>query len=413
MTGEIKSNELEIDHLFRHNSGQMVAVLVRTFGISYIDDIEDAVQDSLVKALKLWPINGVPEKPLPWLIQVSKNSILDKIRRDVKLVESEESDTAAAEQSDVYFENELNEDQLKMIFACCHPAISSDSQIAITLKTVGGFNNREIASAFLSKKTAIDKLITRAKSQLKKQRQSFVIPSPDKLPDRLDSVLKVIYLIFNEGYMASGGSEVLRRDLCFEAIRLAQLLEKHPRTALPKTSALLALLYFQASRLENRTDDHGLPVLLPDQDRKAWDRKLIVLGLQQLQASAKGNELSTYHIEAEIASLHAVAQTYEETNWKRIVECYELLEMRTGSSVVHLNKLFAKSRLGNVADVFEELMEIEPGEYDSLYQYHLVRAELEKELGMSLQARKSYQNVIGLTRNEAIKDFVSQRILQL
>ena len=405
-----QNEELSIDHLFRHHSGQMIAVLVRIFGIDQIDQIEDAVQDSLLKALKRWPIYGVPEKPLPWLIQVAKNGVYDKLRRDGKMQSSDDLDPGTVEQNEVFFENELSEDQLRLIFACCHPSISADSQIAITLKTVGGFSNKEIASAFLAKKTTIDKLVTRAKGKLKQHRESVTIPSAEKLPGRIGAVVKVLYLMFNEGYMASGGSEILRRDLCREAIRLAEILESHPKTSGPTVNALLALFYFQSSRFESRTDTSGMPILLPDQNRSTWDKALIRKGLVQLTESARGENLTSYHLEAEIASIHAVAEDYESTDWERILDCYRLLEDITGSPVVALNRIYALSRTGRIEEAFEQLSDYQKFDFEGLYQYFLVKAELAKDLGQDSLARKSYERVSEMTDNEAIRKYVRAKI---
>lgn len=411
-------NEL-VDHLFRHNSGQMVAVLTRIFGFENIDLVEDAIQESLIKALKQWQFKGVPENPMAWMIQVAKNRILDYFRREKKLDYTSDEDFAKlASTSDKNIEeklkypNELKEDLLCMMFATCHPILSPDSQIALTLKTVGGFSVAEIAAAFLSKKSTTAKMLTRAKQTLQNNDVKLSIPSPDQLQSRLDAVLKVLYLIFNEGYSSSSGDALVRQELCFEAIRLAQNLSDHPAVTSPKIQALLALFFFQAARFETRHTASFDLLPLAKQQRELWDRKLISVGLYHFKKSAKGNEISSYHLEAEIASCHILAERFENTDWRRILNCYEQLLERRYSPVVDINRIFVSSKLSGAKQALKELQNLETkiADYFPLY---VAKAEMEFENKLFDESIQSYKKAIKLTQNKPIKRFLNTRISKI
>ena len=406
---------ISVDHLLRHNSGQMVAVLTRIFGFRHIDSIEDAIQEALLKALKTWPYGGVPDNPTAWLIQVAKNRLFDQLRREGRSVsyadEFKETERVAnLAQDKVFFGKEIAEDQLRMIFACCHPSIPKDSQVALTLKTVGGFNNREIASAFLARRPAIDKMLVRAKSRLKRHRKGFGIPDPEALGKRLDAVLKVIYLMFNEGYMASEGEQLIREDLCYEAIRLVKILASHELTSTPKANALAALLHFQASRLPARSGPDGFPALLADQDRSSWDRSLIGVGIQFLRASASGDELSEYHLEAEVASHHVLADSYDSTNWEGILDCYErILEFRH-SPIAALNRAYALGKVRGPSEALEILNQKEFEQLHDYYPFHVTKAQFLGELGLIEEAIASYRLALDLTSNNSVRGHVEGKI---
>ncbi|MDH3493378.1 MAG: sigma-70 family RNA polymerase sigma factor [Acidobacteriota bacterium] len=413
-----KDVRMSVDHLLRHNAGQMVAVLSKIFGFELIDQIEDAIQEALVKALKSWAIKGVPEKPTAWLIQVAKNHLFDQLRRDNKSVafddQLRETDryVKLAEDS-VFFDDEISDARLRLIFACCHPSIPKDSQIALTLKTVGGFNNREIASAFLAKKTAIDKILVRAKQSLKKHRGHFEIPGPESLPTRLDAVLKVLYLMFNEGYMATEGKELIRKDLCFEAIRLVKFLASHPVTHSPKVNALAALFLFQASRLSSRSHSSGIPSLLSEQDRTQWDRRMIVEALGFFRQSASGEEISEYHLEAEIACQHAVADSFENTDWELILRSYDkLLELRP-SEIVALNRAYAFGKVRGPESALTELEALKNGSLDNYYPFHLTAAEFLEQTGRIEDAAVAYGRALKLANNISVKKFVKNKLIRV
>lgn len=399
----------------------MVAVLSRLFGLEKLDLIEDAIQDAMIKALKLWAFQGIPQNPRAWLIEVAKNKIFDRLRRSSKFeATGEEFENAAKylqtlENTDSFrFANEVSEDVLQMMFACCHPVISPDSQVALTLKTVSGFSISEIASAYLSNEEAIAKMLTRAKQKLRQHKIRLEMPSPDKLNSRLGSVLKVLYLMFNEGYNSAKGEKLIRNDLCFEAIRLAKLLANHPLTNLPKTHALLALFYFQGARLNARFDENGDILLLADQNRALWNKQMIAKGLQHFRLSAKGDELSDYHLEAEIASLHAIAEDFATTDWKRILRCYEILSQRTSSPIVKLNKTIALAKVEGAEIGLKELENLqENSDLNDYLLFFITLGDLQAETKRKDEAVFSYQKAMKLSNNEVVKRFLQKKIKEI
>ncbi len=409
---------LSVDHLFRHRAGQMIATLARIFGIERLDQVEDAVQEAIVRALKLWPHQGVPENPTAWLIQVAKNLLLDGLRRDNRFqLSSGEIDDPIESlghlpaETGAAFANEIRDDQLQMIFTCCHPMVPEDGQIALTLKTVGGFSVSEIARAFLARESAVAKTLARAKHRLREFNIRLEMPQPAKLPARLDPVLKVIYLMFNEGYSALEGEELVRTDLCYEAIRLCDLLAEHPVAGSPKVHALAALLLFQGARLSARCDAAGELLLLSEQHRSLWDQVMFRRGLYHLRKSASGDELSDYHLEAEIASCHALAESFEATDWPRVLDCYEELLNRKPSSVVALNRIVALAKVYGAEAGLVELEKIaEDRTLRNYYPFYATRGELLREAGRTNDAIEAYQKALSLTSSEPIRRFLMRRM---
>lgn len=395
----------------------MVSVLSRIFGLEKLDLIEDAVQDALISALKTWPYAGYPDNPRAWLIQVSKNKILDRLRRDGRNAAQDDLENALVSvdpEKAVYFAREVEEDQLRMIFACCHPAIPPDSQVALTLKTVGGFGVLEIASAFLAQEDSVTRMISRAREKLRAGGIRLEIPAPAELSHRLDPVLKVLYLMFNEGYSASEGDSLIRTDLCFEAIRLCELLAAHPVTGTPKTHALAALFLFQGARLASRHDYRGDLLLLSEQDHNLWDKAALNRALRHFRLSASGDELSDYHLEAEIAACHSLARDFESTEWERILECYEELASRKFSPVVELNRMIVYAKVNGYGKGPEELKKF--GEDNRLKNYnlfHVTMAHFLAETGDKERARASYEKALALTRNEPVRRFLIKKIENL
>src|SRR5262245_21264356 len=406
---------LSVDHLFRRRAGQMIATLTRIFGIERLDQVEDAMQEAMVRALRLWPHQGLPDNPSAWLIQVAKNRILDQLRRDSKATEmTDEIEIPVAGEFDAAFANEIRDDQLRMIFTCCHPLVPQDGQIALTLKTVCGFSISEIARAFLAQEPSVTKTLTRAKQRLREFDIKLEMPQPDKLSSRLESVLKAIYLMFNEGYSALEGEELVRTDLCHEAIRLCELLAGHPVTDAPKVHALGALLLFQGARLTARCDAAGELLLLAEQDRSLWDRAMIKRGLYRLRKSAHGDEVSDYHLEAEIASCHTLATSYETTDWPRVLDCYEELLIRKASPVVALNRIVALSKVDGIEAGLIELNKLaEDRTLRNYYPFYAARGELLREAGRMNEAIEAYQKALSLTSSEPIRRFLVKRIVGL
>lgn len=340
-----------IDHLFRHHYGRMVAGLTRVLGPAQIHLVEDLVQEALLRALKVWPYQGVPRQPQAWLVQVARNLAIDAARRRQTARSVEEAirkwaEAAAAGQQggDAALPEEVADDSLRMIFTCCHPDLGADARVSLTLKTLCGFGTGEIARAFLVREATIAQRLTRARRRLQ-EGADFTVPGPAEMGRRLDSVLEIIYLMFNEGYTAHAGADLVRRDLVSEALRLCNLLLEQPVTQKPVVHALLSLMYLQGARLPARTDDTGDLLTLARQDRSLWDREWLRRGFRHFESCADGRELTAYHLEAAIAGCHAAAPDYESTDWMRILAYYDELVMLKNSSVVHLNRAVAVAKV--------------------------------------------------------------------
>jgi RNA polymerase sigma factor (sigma-70 family) len=325
----------------------MVSYLTRIFGWGRLDLAEDVVQDTLCRALEMWPVHGVPQNPSAWPMRVARNRAIDLLRRDdqfryfapefvhlLKLREDHSGETLG-------FEAEVRDDQLRMMFSCCHPELSADAQVTLILKTLCGFSVSEIAHALLASEDSIEKRLGRARRVLRNSGNFVEFADASGMPNRLEAVYEAIYLLFNEGYHGSRAEQTVREDLCFEAIRLALLLSEHPEGAKPKTCALLALLCFHAARLHSRMDEEGGLVQLEMQDRSKWDQDLIAKGFHFLEKSSEGSELSEYHLEAAIASLHCAAPIYEKTDWTKISKLYDDLYSIKPSPIVALNRAVA------------------------------------------------------------------------
>jgi RNA polymerase sigma factor (sigma-70 family) len=412
-----------VEHLFRRESGRMLATLTRIFGPEHLELAEDVVQEALIQALRHWPVSGVPGNPSAWLVQVAKRRALDVVRREQRLATRQAVVRAALEGDPALAPDELalsaaagdlSDDQLRMIFMCCHPDVPLEGRVALTLKLVGGFSVAEIARAFLAEESAIFQRLARAKRRIRESRVAFEVPESTALGQRLDAVLEVLYLMFNEGHTATEGGALLRDDLCGEAIRLAALLTANAVTAEPRTHALLALFLFHGARLGTRVDQGGELVLLPEQDRSRWDRDMIDRGLAHLSRAASGSVLSTYHLEAEIASCHATAARYEDTDWPRIVWAYDELLGMHPSPLVALNRAVAMAELRGPAVGLGELEALR--EDESLRRYYLLpaaRGELLRRLGDHGGAAESLREARALARTEPVRRFLDRRLESL
>ena len=323
------------DHLFRHESGKMVAVLTKIFGTENLETSEDVVQQTFIDAMQVWKIKGVPENPSAWLFRVAKNKAIDVIRRNKHSVQYDFSDSERILLTSEYslsitmenlMKQELvNDDMLRMMFACCHPEISEENQITLILKTLCGFSTAEIAKTFLNGEDTISKRLYRTKEFFRTRKIKLEIPSVDELKVRTDAVLNSIYLLFNEGYNSTDSENLIREDLIGEAMMLCRLLAENIHTQQPETFALMALMCFHASRSESRLTPEGDIILLPYQDRSKWNKDLITEGNNYMNKAAFGETISTYHLEAAIAYEHCSAENFSKTNWKRILELYEWL----------------------------------------------------------------------------------------
>ncbi len=412
-----KDTQLLVAHLFRHQSAKIVATLTRVCGSRHLDLAEDVVQDALLKALQQWPFRGIPENPAGWLTLVAKNRALDLLRRDSslanKVAELERvlphSTAAAATRA----ESEMD-DQLVLILMCCHPALPIECQVALTLKSACGFSTAEIARAFLTPETTIAQRLVRAKRQIRDHGILIDPPNEDDLPERLDSVLRVIYLLFNEGYGATRGDDLVRADLCEEAIRLGSLLVKQCRLQLPSAHALLALMMLQAARLPARTQHDGTLAVLAEQDRSLWDRQLITLGLRHFGASAAGDTITTYHLQAEIAAVHATAASDSKTDWEKIVALYDDLYKLEPTPIVSLNRAIAISRWQGPRAGLSALEGI--ARHPALQKYHLLPAvtgELWKQVGDYQRAAQSYRRALACPCTVPERRFLETQLTQL
>ena len=380
------------------------------------------MQDALVRAMEVWPFSGVPENPSAWLLQTARNRAFDTLRRDrvlakksltlATLIEDAARDALAT--TTPQFEEEIADSQLRMMFVCCHPGLPADTQVALVLKTLCGFGEREIAAAFLATEDAIAKKLVRARRFLRDSKVSVDLPPARELAPRITSVLHALYLLFNEGYKASHGDTLLRADLCAEAIRLAELLAARAVSARPETHALLALMHLHAARLPARVADDGSLLLLAAQDRTRWDRASIRRGLLALEKSAAGDRVTRYHLEAGIAAAHALAPTYERTDWPRILELYDALLALDPSPVVALNRAVALAQARGPAAGLAALEKIPRRR--ALETYHLLHAvagQLLLDAGRPAEAAAALRRALALAPQAAERTLLERKLARL
>ena len=410
-----------VDHLFRERSGQMVAWLTRVFGPAHLELAEEVVQDALLKALQQWPYSGVPQNPGGWLFQVARNGALDVVRRRASFqgraadIAAELARTAHLAQADhSTFSGVLRDDELRMVCLCCHPTLPRDARIALSLKTVGGFSVAEIARAFLVPESTVAQRLVRAKRQLRAEGVAFDLPGGSDLATRIDSVLDVVYLLFNEGYAARSGDDLVRVDLCAEALRLARLIASSAETAAPAAHALVALIAFQAARLPARVDAAGEVVLLEHQDRGSWDARLIALGFAHFERSAEGCELTSFHVQAAIAAAHAGAPSFEATRWDTILELYDQLMALAPSPLVALNRVVAVWKTRGSEAALGDLAQLETE--SALTGYYLlpaVKGRLLAERGADEAARRAFEAALDCPCSEPERRLLQRRLHEL
>lgn len=403
-----------VDRLFRHEAGKMISTITRIFGFRYINLAEDAVQEALTKALLTWPYYGIPDNPAAWITQVSKNQALDVIRREKVFRNKEAAISHFIEQTtppeknqdSIIFKNEFSDNTLWMMFCCCHPTVSRVSQVALALNTLCGFNVREISNAFLSSESAISRRLTRAKGKIRKADIPFDLPTGDELTERLDGVLQTLYLLFNEGYKSSHGENLVREELCHEAIRLATLLAEHPAGSKPKTHALLALMLLNGARLPARVDAEGNILRLKEQDRTLWDKIMISRGMYHLMRSTENDEISEYHLQAGIAATHCAAGDYESTDWKRILSLYDMLIEIDDSPVIALNRAVAIANIYGPGAGIKAVDDIKNRRrLNSYYLIYAVLGEFNALLGNREKAVKNFRRSLELVTIESERKF--------
>jgi RNA polymerase sigma-70 factor (ECF subfamily) len=402
------------ERLFRRSAGRLVAHLTRSLGTEHLGLAEDAVQDAMLRALQTWPFNGFPADPEAWLFRVARNRALDELRQLAR--RSRALDTLVGEPASPPGMGgaPFVDDQLTMMFLACHPALSEPMRVGLTLKVVAGFGVDEIAAAFLVPRGTIQQRLVRAKRVLRATVVPFAMPHEQDLPERLRDVLAVLYLAFNEGYAASAGDAPVRGELCIEAIHLGTVLAEHPVTNRPEVHALVALMILQASRLPARVDSLGALVLLDEQNRELWDRAAIARGFRHLEQAAAGDCLTSYHLEAGIASCHAMAPSVADTDWSRILAYYDQLLEVDHSPVVRLNRAVAVAMVHGPEAGIRELAGLDRD--PRLRRYHLlpaVRARLLERAGRAAEAARGYARAAKLARTTAERDLMERRLASL
>jgi RNA polymerase sigma-70 factor (ECF subfamily) len=392
------TDDREIGEVFKRESGRAVATLARRFGD--IDIAEEAVQEAFVEAVRRWPAAGIPPSPAGWIITTAKNRAIDRLRREasrddrhaeaVRLLDSDEPEEIQI----------VEDDQLRLIFTCCHPALAVNAQVALTLRLIAGLQTEEIARAFLVSETTMAQRIVRAKRKIKAANIPYRIPGDAELPNRLKPVLAVVYLVYNEGHLATSGEQLTRQDVAEEAIRLARLLADLMPDE-PEVIGLLALLLLTESRRPAREGPSGELVRLPDQDRALWDRAMIEEGQDLVRACLRRNQPGPYQIQAAIAAVHSDALQPEETDWIQVVALYDQFLAFTSSPVVKLNRAIALAETGDVVAALEDIDRLDIPDYHLL---HATRGEFLERLGRFQEAAEAYATAATLTSNAAEQD---------
>lgn len=405
-----------VEHFFRHESGRLVSVLTGVFGWQSFDLVEEMVQATLVDALQSWRVKGIPDNPSAWIHRVAKNKVLDTLRRQgigqrVTREWAEQRPDQAPGIDDLFLDSQINDSQLRMIFACCHPRLARENQLALTLKALCGFGISEIARALLLGEETVKKRLQRATRDLAENEVELDAPPAHELISRLQVVHQVLYLLFNEGYSSTGGVSAIRVELCEEAARLCNLLCSHPLCCTPSSNALMALMLFHAARFEARVDDQGYLLLLEEQDRTKWDRSLILQAELYLDRAATGTSASPYHLEAGIALLHCSAKSYAETDWRAILRLYDALLTKQRSPIYLLNRAIVIAQIEGPAAGIKALEQA--NENDALNRYHLfdgTLGELYRRAGDMQNARQHLEAARSKTSSPFDQEIIDRRL---
>jgi len=407
---DIRDTRAVVDSVYRSESRRVFATLVRLLGD--FDAAEEALHEAFRAALEQWPRDGVPDNPRAWLVSAGRFKAIDRIRRDSRVDALDDEAAENIPAPDAVQNEDIEDDRLRLIFTCCHPALAPDAQVALTLREVCGLTTEEIARAFLSAAPTLAQRIVRAKNKIRDAKIPYRVPPPEELPQRLDSVLRVIYLVFNEGYAASSGATLTRHDLSGEAIRLARLVvELLPE---PEAMGLLALMLLHESRRAARTDGYGDLVLLEDQDRSAWNRDMIREGIALVERALATRRVGPYALQAAISAVHAGAAKAAATDWAQIVGLYDLLLRLEASPVVELNRAVAVAmRDGPAAGLALVEALLERGELENYRLAHAAHADLCRRLGRNSEARAAYRRALELTRQAPERRFLERRLAAL
>ena len=402
----------KLDHLFRHEYGKLVSMFTNKYSTHLIDTIEDAVQEALFKAAKQWSFQPMPDNPSAWLYRVVNNQLIDYLRKENKSVSYEQtvkSDPIVEQENEIPDDRVIVDDQLRMIFACCHPTMKPTEQLMLSLKLLCGLSVKEIARAFLKQEEATKRAITRAKVKFREEVGELKVPEGGELEDRLEAVLQVIYLLFNEGYKATEGNQLMKQDLCEEAIRLAFLLTNEPSCDKGELKALIAMMLFKAARFPARMDESGNLLTLEKQDRSKYDEDHIKWGWQFLHDSSKFPGSSVYQLEAAISCYYTTAETYEKTNWKAILSLYDTLVKLKPVPVVQMSRVLVLSKVKGAELALKEMEGLEEV-IQGNQSFLALKADLFAETGNWPKARLHLQKAIGQALNITERRFLEKKL---
>jgi RNA polymerase sigma factor (sigma-70 family) len=405
-----------VEHFFRHEYGRLVATLSRRVGVQHVEAVEDAVQSALMAALGTWTIAGLPDNPSAWLFRVAHNQLMGELRRRTArrriLEQNAEEDIGAREDGpEIFLAKEMRDDLLRMLFVCCDEAIPVESQLVFALKSLCGFDIREIALRLFTSEANVYKRLGRARGHLRKHPPRPGDLTGEQYSSRLPAVNKILYLLFTEGYLSSHAETAIRRELCSEAIRLAAILAEHPVGRTPETFALLALMHLHAARMTARRDASGGLLLLEEQNRELWDRQGIQAGLEWLARSAQGERFSRYHAEAGIAAEHCLAPSFRETRWDKVAECYLLLERIAPSAIHKLNRAVAVAEWQGPAAGLDVLERFEPPTWlAGSYLWAAVLADLHRRCGNAETAKRYREVAFESAPTPAVKALLQRRL---
>ncbi|MFK7951717.1 MAG: RNA polymerase sigma factor [Ekhidna sp.] len=403
-----------VDHFFRTEYGKAVSHLTSKFGSIHLELAEDAVQEALIKAMQSWSHSQIPENPTGWILRVAGNKMIDHLRRDQKMSRPEALPEHSEEFNDNLSLDMINDDMVRMMFACCHPSLSDEYQIILTLKILGGLSIREISTSLLKKEETVAKSYTRAKKKFKADEIKLNLPPAHEIEKRLEIVLKIVYLLFNEGYKSAEGAELIREDLCGEAMRLNKVLLESEVCNTPSANALMALMHFHASRFDARVNEKGDIITLEHQDRTKWNQDLIQQGLFFLGRASEAEIPNEYIIQAAISSIHCSSPSFDETNWKEILRLYDLQMQINNNPIIELNRLIPLEKVHGSLLAFAEIGELEKtGFFEEYYLFYAIKAGILENLGEQESCILSLEKAISLTKNEKEINYFSEKLGRL